>query len=110
MRQKLELQSETFRAVSYPNYVAYFVPFSYSYGFVKCDVRRWEDQVAVFKSAVANSPHKNVDIVIANAGILREDSLSELGMITHLFLLLSLLNTSNLTGLKMTEMNLPNLT
>ncbi|TVY51496.1 5'-hydroxyaverantin dehydrogenase [Lachnellula cervina] len=37
--------------------------------FVKCNVTLWEDQVKVFKAAVANSPHKSCDIVIANAGI-----------------------------------------
>ncbi|KAF4121449.1 NAD(P)-dependent dehydrogenase, short-chain alcohol dehydrogenase family [Geosmithia morbida] len=43
--------------------------------FVKCDVRSWEDQVAVFESAVSNSPSKGVDIVIANAGMNQEDDL-----------------------------------
>ncbi len=37
--------------------------------FVKCNVTLWEDQVAVFKAAVANSPHKSCDIVVANAGV-----------------------------------------
>jgi len=32
-------------------------------------VRSWEDQVKVFKSAIANSPQHSCDIVIANAGI-----------------------------------------
>jgi NAD(P)-dependent dehydrogenase (short-subunit alcohol dehydrogenase family) len=38
---------------------------------VKCDISIWEDQVHMFKTAIANSPHKSVDIVIANAGISR---------------------------------------
>lgn len=37
--------------------------------FVKCNVCSWEDQVRVFKAAIANSPHKSCDIVIANAGV-----------------------------------------
>ena len=37
--------------------------------FVKCDVTQWKDQLAMFKHAIANSPNKRVDIVIANAGI-----------------------------------------
>jgi NAD(P)-dependent dehydrogenase (short-subunit alcohol dehydrogenase family) len=43
--------------------------------FVKCDTRVWEDQLAMFKSAVSNSPSKSVDIVIANAGITGPDPL-----------------------------------
>ncbi|KAJ5718368.1 hypothetical protein N7488_004014 [Penicillium malachiteum] len=39
--------------------------------FVKCDITSWEDQVALFEAALANSPHKSCDIVIANAGISR---------------------------------------
>ena len=37
--------------------------------FVHCDVRSWADQLKAFKQAIANSPSKTVDIVIANAGI-----------------------------------------
>jgi len=37
--------------------------------FVKCDVTSWDDQLAVFKTAVAKSPANSVDIVLANAGI-----------------------------------------
>lgn len=37
--------------------------------FIPCDVTSWEDQLAMFKSAMANSPRKSVDIVVANAGI-----------------------------------------
>ncbi|KAF4332260.1 short-chain alcohol dehydrogenase [Fusarium beomiforme] len=37
--------------------------------FVKCDVTSWEDQLAMFKSAIANSPNNAIDIVVANAGI-----------------------------------------
>lgn len=41
--------------------------------FVKCDVTKWNDQLAMFKQAVANSPNKRVDIAIANAGIAGHD-------------------------------------
>jgi NAD(P)-dependent dehydrogenase (short-subunit alcohol dehydrogenase family) len=37
--------------------------------FVKCDTRSWEDQIQLFETACSNSPHKSVDIVIANAGV-----------------------------------------
>jgi len=37
--------------------------------FVKCDTRSWEDQVRLFDIAVSMSPHKSVDMVIANAGV-----------------------------------------
>jgi NAD(P)-dependent dehydrogenase (short-subunit alcohol dehydrogenase family) len=43
--------------------------------FVKCDVRNWDDQVAVFEAAVANSPDKSCDIVISNAGIIVPDDM-----------------------------------
>ncbi|KAH8805444.1 hypothetical protein F5884DRAFT_679109 [Xylogone sp. PMI_703] len=46
--------------------------------FVKVDVANWEHQVQMFKAAKAASPHKSVDIVIANAGIGGRDSLWEL--------------------------------
>ncbi|KAF4462105.1 short-chain alcohol dehydrogenase [Fusarium albosuccineum] len=39
--------------------------------FVKCDIRDWEQQKAVFEMARSQSPSKSVDIVIANAGISR---------------------------------------
>jgi NAD(P)-dependent dehydrogenase (short-subunit alcohol dehydrogenase family) len=39
--------------------------------FVRCDIRDWDDQVKLFEAAKANSPHKSVDVVIANAGISR---------------------------------------
>jgi NAD(P)-dependent dehydrogenase (short-subunit alcohol dehydrogenase family) len=42
--------------------------------FVKCDTREWRDQTALFKTAVERSPSQNVDIVLANAGISRSDS------------------------------------
>ncbi|KAK2763780.1 hypothetical protein FQN54_009397 [Arachnomyces sp. PD_36] len=44
--------------------------------FVKCDVTSWEEQVAMFKAAVSNSPQKSCDIVFANAGVGEQDSLS----------------------------------
>ncbi|CAH0057282.1 unnamed protein product [Clonostachys solani] len=43
--------------------------------FVKCDVRSWDDQVAVFEAAVTNSPDKSCDIVISNAGIIVPDDM-----------------------------------
>ncbi|RDL30985.1 Uncharacterized protein BP5553_09774 [Venustampulla echinocandica] len=43
--------------------------------FVKCDVRVWEDQVAVFKTAIEHSPKHGIDIVIANAGVYGPDIL-----------------------------------
>lgn len=46
--------------------------------FVKCDVRSWDEQVAVFDAAVKNSPDKSIDIVIANAGIVGADDLYNL--------------------------------
>jgi NAD(P)-dependent dehydrogenase (short-subunit alcohol dehydrogenase family) len=46
---------------------------------VKCDVTSWKDQLAVFKAAIANSPHKSIDIVIANAGIAGNDPVFEQG-------------------------------
>ncbi len=47
---------------------------------MKCDVRVWKEQLAVFKAAIAMSPHSSVDIVIANAGIATDDPLYKLGM------------------------------
>ncbi|KAH8896921.1 short chain dehydrogenase reductase [Thozetella sp. PMI_491] len=43
--------------------------------FVKCDVREWDHQVAAFEAAIASSPHKSIDIVIANAGVVGADDL-----------------------------------
>jgi len=43
--------------------------------FVRCDVTSWVEQLALFKSAVARSPNKGVDVVIANAGISGPDAL-----------------------------------
>ncbi|KAE8310455.1 hypothetical protein BDV41DRAFT_590350 [Aspergillus transmontanensis] len=39
--------------------------------FVKCNITSWDEQVSVFEAAIANSPSKSCDIVIANAGISR---------------------------------------
>ena len=39
--------------------------------FVKCDIRNWEEQKAMFDVAKQSSPAKSVDVVIANAGISR---------------------------------------
>ena len=46
--------------------------------FVKCNVSIWEDQVALFKAAISNSPHKSCDIVVANAGISGPDPVYQL--------------------------------
>lgn len=45
---------------------------------MKCDVRDWDEQVAVFEAASSASPCKSVDIVIANAGIIRKDDFNTL--------------------------------
>ncbi|OAG39277.1 hypothetical protein AYO21_06481 [Fonsecaea monophora] len=45
--------------------------------FVKCDVSSWEDQAALFAMAKAKSPNGGIDIVIANAGVFREDRFFE---------------------------------
>ncbi|KAF2421167.1 NAD(P)-binding protein [Tothia fuscella] len=44
-----------------------------NYQYLKCDVRSWSDQLTVFKAAMTNSPGRNVDIVVANAGITGKD-------------------------------------
>ena len=48
--------------------------------FVRCDITNWNDQIRMFDSAIANSPNKSCDVVIANAGISRSsgDSLWKL--------------------------------
>ena len=53
---------------------------------MKCDVTSWEDQVAVFKAAISNSPEKSCDIVVANAGITGPDPVFAFdGMFTFTF-------------------------
>jgi hypothetical protein len=37
----------------------------------------------MFKAAVANSPHRSCDIVIANAGIIMADPIYNLGNLTR---------------------------
>lgn len=39
--------------------------------FVECDIRNWDQQVAMFETAKKRSPSTSVDVVIANAGISR---------------------------------------
>jgi NAD(P)-dependent dehydrogenase (short-subunit alcohol dehydrogenase family) len=39
--------------------------------FVKCNIVSWDEQVSVFEAAIANSPSRSCDVVIANAGISR---------------------------------------
>jgi len=46
--------------------------------FVKCDVRSWAEQAAVFQASLANSPQNSIDIVVANAGIVGPDPLFQL--------------------------------
>lgn len=41
--------------------------------FLKCDVLSWSDQLQLFKLAINVSPQKRVDIVLANAGISKQD-------------------------------------
>lgn len=41
--------------------------------FVKCNVAVWEDQVRLFRTAVARSPTKSVNVVVQNAGISGKD-------------------------------------
>ncbi|KXS95344.1 hypothetical protein AC578_5282 [Pseudocercospora eumusae] len=41
--------------------------------FVPCDVTKWADQLRLFKTALQDSPSKTIDIVVANAGIFRDD-------------------------------------
>ncbi len=36
---------------------------------VKCDVMSWDEQLAMFKDALTNSPSKRIDVVVANAGV-----------------------------------------
>lgn len=43
--------------------------------FVQCDVRKWDDLVAAFETAVASSPRHSVDVVIANAGTIGADDI-----------------------------------
>lgn len=43
--------------------------------FVKCDVTKWDQQLALFKDAIASSPSHRVDIVSANAGISGQDDI-----------------------------------
>ncbi|KAG5743131.1 hypothetical protein H9Q70_014155 [Fusarium xylarioides] len=39
--------------------------------FIKCDIRDWDQQKAMFEKAKSSSPSNSVDVVIANAGISR---------------------------------------
>lgn len=41
--------------------------------FGKCDTRSWQDQAALFRVAVDQSPSHSVDVVLANAGISGSD-------------------------------------
>ena len=42
--------------------------------FVRCDVLSWDEQLDMFKDALANSPSQRIDIVCANAGVAIPDS------------------------------------
>ncbi len=44
--------------------------------FVKCNVLTWSDQLAAFKKAIDLSPDKQIDIVVANAGISGNDTIA----------------------------------
>lgn len=43
--------------------------------FIKCDVRDWDQQKAMFDEAIRLSPHGGIDVVVANAGVAGADSL-----------------------------------
>ncbi|KAJ9610733.1 hypothetical protein H2200_005510 [Cladophialophora chaetospira] len=43
--------------------------------FVQTDVNSWEEQVHMFKEAVASSPAKSIDIVVINAGVAGPDEI-----------------------------------
>ncbi|RDL29816.1 uncharacterized protein BP5553_10681 [Venustampulla echinocandica] len=43
--------------------------------YVKCNTSSWDDQVAMFETAIAKSPTHKIDIVIANAGVYGPDIL-----------------------------------
>lgn len=53
--------------------------------FVRCDITDWDGLVELFETAKAKSPHKSVDVVIANAGISRSsgDSLWTLDGVSY---------------------------
>ena len=58
--------------------------------FVPCDITSRKDQIRMFDAAIAYSPNKSCDVVIANAGISRSsgDSLWKLdGSISSAFLI-----------------------
>lgn len=58
--------------------------------FMKCDVRVWSEQLAVFKIALSNSSNGRIDIVIANAGIAENDPIMAIGMLVlNLIMILS---------------------
>ncbi|KAK4164206.1 putative dehydrogenase [Cladorrhinum sp. PSN259] len=42
---------------------------SHHHAYFHCDVTSWSDQVSLFKSAIAASPTKGIDCVVAGAGI-----------------------------------------
>ena len=43
--------------------------------FFQCDVTNWQSQVSLFKQAVKVSPHGGLDVVVANAGIVGEETI-----------------------------------
>ena len=45
--------------------------------FVKCDVRVWKDQLKLFKTAMERSPSKGIDIVLANAGVITQETFED---------------------------------
>jgi NAD(P)-dependent dehydrogenase (short-subunit alcohol dehydrogenase family) len=42
--------------------------------FVRCDMTKWADQLAMFKTALSSSQSGRVEIVVTNAGISGYDS------------------------------------
>jgi NAD(P)-dependent dehydrogenase (short-subunit alcohol dehydrogenase family) len=49
--------------------------------YVKCDVLSWQDQVELFKTAIAWSPKGGIDIVVASAGVSGPDGFHDLGLL-----------------------------
>lgn len=44
---------------------------SSTFAYVNCDVTNWDDQTALFESAIRLSPNHTIDIVVPNAGIIQ---------------------------------------
>lgn len=51
--------------------------------FVKCDVTSWNDQLNLFKAAIEFSPTSKIHYVIANAGMIKADSVYDVSDVTR---------------------------